>query len=487
MLLALAFAWPMQGGGGVQNAHYVLVKALANGTPEIEKAMTELGDYSTNDFTVVDGKTYSNKAPGLAFLTLPVYGALELVGARTVGDPARALWALGLVGVVLPAALLLVVVRRLADSFVPGYGLAAAVAIGAGTLLLPYATLFFSHVLAAALLFGAFAILVRERRRDVRLWIVGAAGVLAGYAVTTEYPSAVGVAVLGLYALAGTDRVRRAAAYAAGALVGALPLLLYNAWAFGSPFESSYSTSPEGEATNLFGSPRVGAMLDLLRSSGGLVVLAPVLACAAVGTVALARRARAEALAIGALCVGYVVFTASFYSPYGGTILGPRYLIPIVPFLSLGLAIALRARPLITGALALMSVGIFATITATHALAGYNRGFVDRLLDRETTATAASLVGITGWYAIVPFLLAVVGAVAGAALATSWEARTLELPAVAAALAAWVVVWEVAPSESVVDYGRFAVVALVAAAAIAVALVVRGRVAPQLPLRLERT
>ena len=45
----------------------------------------------------------------------------------------------------------------------PGYGTAAAVTLGLATLVMPFATLFFSHVLAAMLAFAAFALLWRER------------------------------------------------------------------------------------------------------------------------------------------------------------------------------------------------------------------------------------------------------------------------------------------------------------------------------------
>lgn len=50
-------------------------------------------------------------------------------------------WLLGLWAVVVPAALLLWLVRSLAERVAPGRGTLAAVALGAGTLVLPYATM----------------------------------------------------------------------------------------------------------------------------------------------------------------------------------------------------------------------------------------------------------------------------------------------------------------------------------------------------------
>ena len=110
-------------------------------------------------------------------------------------------WALGLVGVVLPAFVLLLLVRSVAERIEPGYGTAAAVALGAGTLILPFSTLFFSHVLSAMLAFAAFAVLWRERAGPPRLLLVAAAGALAGFAIATEYPLGLAAVVLGVYAM----------------------------------------------------------------------------------------------------------------------------------------------------------------------------------------------------------------------------------------------------------------------------------------------
>ena len=54
-------------------------------------------------------------------------------------------------GSVLPAFVLMLLVWRVADGFEPGYGAAAAVTVGLGTLVLPFSTLLFSHVFTAML------------------------------------------------------------------------------------------------------------------------------------------------------------------------------------------------------------------------------------------------------------------------------------------------------------------------------------------------
>jgi hypothetical protein len=130
--------------------------------------------------------------------------------------------------------------------------------------------------------------------------------------------------------------------------------------------------------------------------------------------------------------------SAAFYSPFGGFSPGPRYLIVALPFLALGLAPALRAAPLATGALATASIAAMALLTATHPQAGYDGAWAARLADRDVPLTAASLLGITGWYAILPLFAAC--ALAGwlGLRSAPWPAIGPQAPLLAGlAVAAW--------------------------------------------------
>ena len=165
--------------------HYAQVRALAAGRAEIDRWQWE-----TRDKAWVGGHFYSVKAPGLAALTLPAYLALDAAGAKPVArdaaanarladrprwDPpeqpdlsqyaysaARAhrveiriehetpiVWALTLVGAVIPAIALLLLVRWVAERIEPGYGTAAAITLGLGTIVMTFAAEYFSHVVAA--------------------------------------------------------------------------------------------------------------------------------------------------------------------------------------------------------------------------------------------------------------------------------------------------------------------------------------------------
>ncbi|HZB23536.1 MAG TPA: hypothetical protein VE444_06785, partial [Gaiellaceae bacterium] len=79
----VALAWTVQPPGMMQNSHYALVKALAHGTPHLDRAVGELGDLSTRETVRRDGHLYSIKAPGLAAAAAPTYRLLEAAGVRT--------------------------------------------------------------------------------------------------------------------------------------------------------------------------------------------------------------------------------------------------------------------------------------------------------------------------------------------------------------------------------------------------------------------
>jgi hypothetical protein len=450
LALAAAYAWPMQVTGYSQNAHYALTKALASGVPYIDRTIGEVGDLATGDAARHDGHLYAVKAPGLALAGLPALVVAEAVGMRLTGDPTRGLWVVHLLGAALPAAVLVLLAGVLAERLERGTGPMTAVALGAGTLVLPFATLLFSHVLSAALGFAAFALLFLERERSPRLGLVAAAGAAAGLAVVAEYQLALLAAALAVYAAWRGRPARRLVAFAAGALAGVAPLLAFNAWAFGSlthtPYEDYWREGGYESGAFVYGLPDPNMASQMLFSALGLVTLTPVLALGLVGLVLLYRRGRrADALVLGGVVLLYAAYHATV-GAFGG--LGPpRYLITLVPFLALPLATAVRAFPLATVALTLVSAFQMAVITATGPLASYDGEWLSRVVERDLATTAASLVGITGWYSIAPFFAAVLLAVAVAGLSLR-PLRPIPRDAAlaAAGLAAWALVAIRAPN-----------------------------------------
>jgi hypothetical protein len=383
VLVAVAAATQVPDGAWNGAAHFALVQSLADGEASIDDHLNQSGDIAW-----VDGRFYAAKAPGLAFFSLPAYAVADALGAVPLGDPTspppgahyvsgRTMWNVNLV-VVAAFLVLLLLVRWAVDRSVGSAGTAVALMLGLGTMLLPFAVSYFSHDLAAALGFAAFAVALRERRRR-SLRLVAAAGVLAGLAVVVEYPAAIVAGAVAVYAAVDRPRLRRLVAYAAGALAGVLPLLAFDLWAFGSPLRTSYAYAVKELGTSghdviganeegFFGiaQPDAGVLIDLLVSERGLFVLTPITALALAGLTGLARRGlRREALLVAGLTAAMLLYNASYYLPFGGNTPGPRFLVLLLPFLGLPLADAwLRWR---VPTLIVAAVSAFWMVSATIA------------------------------------------------------------------------------------------------------------------------
>ncbi|GAC1318767.1 MAG: hypothetical protein NVSMB25_08630 [Thermoleophilaceae bacterium] len=464
-LVALAAASMIEAVGWNQNSHYALVRSLDRGTPRIDRYR-----HTTGDVAAYHGHWFSSRAPGLALATTPFYAATRAAGIPGVthkrvagGHNDEMVWVLGLWGAVLPALILLLLVRNLAERVEPGFGTAAAVTLGLGSLILPFAAMLFSHVFSAMLGFAAFAVLWRWG--TARILPLALAGLMIGFGITTEYPILFVGLILGVYVLAVGEaslraRLGRALAYAGGVVVGVVPLAAYDRWAFGSFTHIAYADIPKQHA-GFFGIrvPNPAVAVELLLSSRGLLTLAPVLAMAAAGCVLLHRRGhRAEALVISAVALVFLAYNSGYYLPYGGTVPGPRFLITILPFLGVPLALAFRRFPAPTIALAAASiVGIaIPTITKPMVSAEGDTGIWMQLLDGGNfQATIANAAGVRGHLlALGPFLLPAAMAIAIVAsvtreFAVSWRAVASGL----AVAGGWALFAAFGPAAFGIDHG----------------------------------
>jgi hypothetical protein len=267
-----------------------------------------------------------------------------------IGAHVSTAWAIGV-----PSAISVVAMALLLGALGVGQRtrLAAAAAYGLATLAFPYSTLLYGHQVAAAFTLCAFALLVHARHvvgRAGPLLLAGA-GALLGGAVVVEYPSALAAVTIAAYAATFVRPLHRLGWLAVGAALPCAALALYHAVVFGGPLTLPYEFSTQKNRARGFfmglGLPDATALWHIVLSPyRGLFFSSPWLALSVPGAVRMVRvRAgalRAEAMACVVIALLYLWLNASLVDWQGGWAMGPRYLVPGVPFLAiLAAAIAL--------------------------------------------------------------------------------------------------------------------------------------------------
>ncbi|GAB4207651.1 MAG: hypothetical protein OHK0022_36120 [Roseiflexaceae bacterium] len=396
LLLAYCYVLPRWADWS-QNSRINLVRALVEqNTVQIDAYVANTGDYA-----LFNGRAYTDKAPGPALLGLPFYAAaLPLIDQPAVASRLERLAGGGAMAgtlnpngtglntdkirhfvaqvlltvftVALPAAglgaLLYCALARLGFGrglrllVTLGYGLATPAAIYAGN--------FYSHQLVATLLFGAFFLLTRDelvppasaqtndasathnsklKTQNSKLPAALLAGLLCGFAVISEYPSALVAAGLGLYALLRLPW-RATALMVVGGLLPVALMAVYDLRAFGTVLPVGYEHSALWQNQHQTGFlsityPRPEALWGLTFGAfRGLFVRAPWLVAAVPGFVLWWRSGRSRAalwLALWA-CLCTLLFYSSSVMWWGGFGVGPRYIVPMLPFLALAAAFGLH-------------------------------------------------------------------------------------------------------------------------------------------------
>jgi len=329
LLVFGTYAYFYQAGGWNQNSRFDLTRAVVEqGTLSIDAFQENTGDKALRD-----GHWYTDKAPGLSLLAVPAYALVHAVraGAVVAGSYLGTVFAVALPSAL--AALQLFALGRLIG-LSAAWAAALTLAYALGTLALPYSTIFYGHQLSAALGLSAFALVWRRRAPML-------AGLLLGLAVAVDYTSVVLVIAVMGYAVVKL-RARGVLWLIAGGVPIALALGAYHAAAFGHPLALPYEfVLQEHRRMGWFmgiaaPDPRVMGAL-LVGPYRGLFFGSPWLVAGIPGLAVLARRGfRAEAITCGGIAFAYLLLNAGLVDWHGGWAMGPRYLVPAIPFLAVG-------------------------------------------------------------------------------------------------------------------------------------------------------
>jgi hypothetical protein len=375
LLLCYTYTLPRWADPNQNSRLDMVVAVVDDGTFQIDNYVE-----NTVDYAEVGEHYYSDKAPGAAFLGIPVYAVLKrfldlpimdsLMG-RLVGNEALkatlrergtgllehkvrfaiAQTVLAFMASALPTALMGALMYRLLARFTPRRWPGILVILGYG-LLTPafaYAGAFYGHQLSAACLFTAFyLVFVGAKPLPTRSLL--AIGFLLGYSVITEYPSILLVGILFLYTFYRLSDQRRIAwVILTGALIAA-GWMTYNTSIFGSPLELGYSYSElwtEQHHTGFMSLtwPHWEVIWGITFSPfRGLFVLSPLLLLAVPGFVRWWRSGehRPEFWVALTSVLAMFLFNSSSIMWWGGFAVGPRYLLPMLPFMALSIVFAFR-------------------------------------------------------------------------------------------------------------------------------------------------
>ncbi len=334
----------------------------------------------------------------------------------------------------LPAALLGVLLYRFLRDMGLGVGWAVAVTFiyGLATTAYPYSGAFLSHQFVAVLCFTAFYIARQVRQGRISpAWTI-AAGFLLGYAVVSEYPAALIVAGVGLYVLFALPQKRWALPFILAGVPPVLMLAGYNLAIFHTPLPVGYAyselyTQEHSQGLVSLTYPHLEALWGVTFGSfRGLFFGAPVLVLAVAGFVGWWRSGRlcAELIVCVWATFSFFMFNGSSVMWSGGFGVGPRYLVPMLPFFALGLgAFALRWGDrswvrLLTLGLAVYSFAVVWAQTlggqsypdwTPNPLINYT---LPRLVQGDIARNLGMIVNLRGWVSLLPLaiLMTAIGA-----------------------------------------------------------------------------
>lgn len=363
---------------------YLAVAMVDGQTVQIDEPLDRWG--KIYDLAEREGHFYSDKAPGSSVLGAVLYGV-----ARLFTDPAE--WTIGeLINLfrtwlMIPLMLLgFLFLRRILEflGLDPPVIDVASLGWALGTAAFHYGGAYFGHQIVSVCLLGSFYCVTRAEgiglsggTRGIAAWMV-AAGAFAGLAGMTEYQAIVVCALLTGYVLAANRNTRRAGLlpFLAGAAPFGAGLLLYNALAFGGPFELSYHYLADEGLREIHGQgiagvtmPKweyfFGSMFSLHR---GLFSTSPMFLLLFPGLYFMWRQGwRRLTLLVAATFLYFVAFVSSSNMWFAGWGFGPRLLVPAMGIWAIAVAAGLQSATKFSWSEG-FAKGLFVVGVLTHQL-----------------------------------------------------------------------------------------------------------------------
>jgi len=450
ILLAFVFAYFYQDGGYNGNSRFGLIFAIVQeGRLSIDSYHDKV-DTKTGDEAYYNGHYYSDKAIGPSLLGtafyVPLYWMKLTLNHPSLVTTMKQILTFLVIG--LPSAfagsLIYILCLYLSKSRFRAFVVTLAITLG--TLYLPYSVIFFSHQFTSALLFSAFFMIFLLKKKP-ETWKNGylcLIGLLLGWALISEYPSAIIIFPLVIYYFSIVWRNtnnRNLRSILLPTLTAIIPIsiqLLYNKLCFGNflSIAYTYSDNPYFRTSMQQGVmgihwPDWNALYYMtLHPTMGLFWESPVLLLSTIGAgvILLENSYREEAILVLWIICSYLVIMSGYYMWWGGFAVGPRHIIPILPYFVFFLAFVPKRFNWPFVGLSLVSIGQMLIAAASNVLVPdtmvlkintlgffeysniYNYCLKQLIEGKFTQNLGHRFLGLNSWSSLIPLVIVIVGA-----------------------------------------------------------------------------
>ena len=378
LLLAFIFGYFYQYGGWNVNSRFDLILAIVQEGRLTIDTYQNRPDTLTGDKAYFNGHYYSDKPIGPAVIGTIVYEPLywmKQISSRVGQATAERIVTYLVIGIpsALAGSLIYILCLYLSKNCVWAYLVTLTITLG--SLYFPYSIIFFSHQFSSSLVFGAFFLIffLKERPDLWKNWYLFLIGSFLGWAMTSDFQATIIVIALILYYIYVLWRNRSYRRYRFIILPfigGSIPLLLqmgYNKLCFGNFLSLGYINDSNPNFNSAFAQgfmgfnwPKLSAIYYMtVHPAMGLFWQSPALILSFFGAFFMfwKRRYQVEAILAMVVISSYIIIMSGFYSWWGGWALGPRYIIPILPFFCIFLAFVPKRFTLPLVVLSLVSFG----------------------------------------------------------------------------------------------------------------------------------
>lgn len=325
-----------------ERIRFFLVHAIvAEGELSVNREIKEFGD--SLDKARVGSKYYCDKAPMLSLLTVPAYFIYYNLKSGSVNESdslrflklsQHSLFALLLFWLLFLYLTPLIKNNKLTLFF-------CFVTLFA-TPLFSFFTAYFSHSVAATLLF-LFFFLLRKAVTLEKKELFFFAGITGGVTFMTEYPLAAAISIISVFFFFKSHKKSDFIFFFIGAGAIAALFFAYNTFVFGSPLSLGYSNLADkqfaaAQSKGLWGItfPKKEAVVQTLFSlRTGLFTLSPFTLFLFPAIWTAFRRKNPEQIMMIILIFTHFYLVTGFEVWSGGGTFGSRHLVPVIPFISI--------------------------------------------------------------------------------------------------------------------------------------------------------